>query len=844
MEEGENPPFNESQNAEKQSESFLNLTDNPENNTEDSMSKHLMHNFQITENHEDNLNKYLNSNHLEEFVTNSGKKKEEYEFYFKRKEKVENKETKTEGGIITHDKTQNNVDEEENDLEAFYERKQSFMEEALGRKSFTSKNSKMSNSNLSIRNSTPKVSSTGDKKKQKNFITNTSTNLSQSTRNVNRNTINVVSYDQFKNAKANRSTKNSPDSKPNNNSRMMRSSSQRSLSVSRNNNSSINKEKPSLKLKITHDTVEDISVGYKSLMNTKKQQRQPTLQSQQTSNTSVNTFRKGNKNNPINNPKNNPTKNSSTPLTLPNSSLKITQSIPQSMPITTKDKELNLSLSENKFNGELTKERAPEGNNNMMTIQDLNSNDNNLLNLNSEENLENPMLGKRLSLRNSKLTNNYTTENKMDTHTQSSEVSRKMTLQSEIITKSIMDENYADEIRQIYVKRRATKSNNSIIEGDSSKDNKENTSEFYKRNVLWKKDIFNKSMQLKEVIENKKMEECSFTPKVTKASRKILSKSLNHAHYDTDDFYSKNMKWKQQVEKFKQNQHLLNERKQYEECLFQPMTNRKGLDPLVGAVTGDYIYKKNIDWLKKVNENRKIKDLEMQQEMRDKSKHETIRQRLAKSRSGRSILHNLNKNNTYEAYQDSVRLEEEKSEDRLKKDLISPGFSASNVISSIRSLHNQTNVSYPYREVEKETIDQEINQIKDLIVSLKNTLEENKYLYSGQNENENENEKSYINKQSKYNKSLTRPQIDTTNNSHYINFNDSYQTNTVNMKSPTMKRNYSLDKSRFKKSHNFNTYSTLRTSEAEYIDKYKKLMQKYEKEQEKREEEKNQISQD
>ena len=50
---------------------------------------------------------------------------------------------------------------------------------------------------------------------------------------------------------------------------------------------------------------------------------------------------------------------------------------------------------------------------------------------------------------------------------------QKMTVQSEALTKGIADDNYTEEIKQIYVKRRATRTNNNSLILDTEEKKKE-----------------------------------------------------------------------------------------------------------------------------------------------------------------------------------------------------------------------------------------------------------------------------------------------------------------------------------------------------------------------------------
>jgi len=80
---------------------------------------------------------------------------------------------------------------------------------------------------------------------------------------------------------------------------------------------------------------------------------------------------------------------------------------------------------------------------------------------------------------------------------------------------------------------------------------------------------------------------------------------------------------------------LIKERREYEECFFQPTTNKKVYESNIGShrdfKKGDEFYKKNIEWLEKTKENKKNAELLYHEELRSANKEKVkIRDRLAK----------------------------------------------------------------------------------------------------------------------------------------------------------------------------------------------------------------------
>ena len=77
------------------------------------------------------------------------------------------------------------------------------------------------------------------------------------------------------------------------------------------------------------------------------------------------------------------------------------------------------------------------------------------------------------------------------------------------------------------------------------------------------------------------------------------------------------MLWKRNVEKRTQNRQLIQERKDYQECLFEPQLFRKknGLDRKFiekkEVLGNDFMYNRTMEWKNKLDENIKRRELEI-----------------------------------------------------------------------------------------------------------------------------------------------------------------------------------------------------------------------------------------
>lgn len=108
--------------------------------------------------------------------------------------------------------------------------------------------------------------------------------------------------------------------------------------------------------------------------------------------------------------------------------------------------------------------------------------------------------------------------------------------------------------------------------------------------------------------------ECTFKPKISESSEKIL---FNSDKFNGMNTYDRNLIWKRNVDKNIQNNHLIQERKAFQECLFEPQLFRKPLLTVQNVITSskenfknDNMYNKTKEWKTKVDTIRKHKEIE------------------------------------------------------------------------------------------------------------------------------------------------------------------------------------------------------------------------------------------
>lgn len=75
---------------------------------------------------------------------------------------------------------------------------------------------------------------------------------------------------------------------------------------------------------------------------------------------------------------------------------------------------------------------------------------------------------------------------------------------------------------------------------------KKETESVYSKNILWKKKIIDRSMELKKKKDDSELKECSFSPMTSFSGRAKLN----------EEFYEKNIKWKKDIQKQNQSERV------------------------------------------------------------------------------------------------------------------------------------------------------------------------------------------------------------------------------------------------------------------------------------------------
>lgn len=260
------------------------------------------------------------------------------------------------------------------------------------------------------------------------------------------------------------------------------------------------------------------------------------------------------------------------------------------------------------------------------------------------------------------------------------------------------------ELKDIYEKRK-----NYFSENKGKKVKRCNTigSELYERNKNYMQKTKEKVQILKEQIEKTEMDNCSFAPKITETTNQILNDSISYKSYmSVDDFYQKNIEWKAQKNNLLKEKINYLDKKKYEECSFQPNHNdqSKYVKEITGR-SGDYIYKKNIEWLNKVKENRKRNELELLEEYNQEI--EKVKEQNAK------LIKYANKEKSILSHEENLEL------------LARPKY-INNKIKRSRSFSTRSMDKSNGFSIQSQMNTYDISEMKSLIESLKDTIEKNK----------------------------------------------------------------------------------------------------------------------
>lgn len=278
---------------------------------------------------------------------------------------------------------------------------------------------------------------------------------------------------------------------------------------------------------------------------------------------------------------------------------------------------------------------------------------------------------------------------------------RNLSLNPSLVT--ITDSHRMEVIQQIYRKRmqNSLNKNNTKLSIDDERSNSLN--KIYDKNIAFLNRKAQKLQKIKDYILSTEMQNCTFQPKLSKSTKKILkhSKSVNN------DFYSKCIIWKNKRERNIQHQYMLLIKKSFEECRFYPKTNKNIHEKVIEEMKNnkdDYIYQKNLNWLKNVRENRKKGNLENLEQLRMEQEKFKIK--------NQQVINRINQR---------YKNKKETNEEILRRNLTSHNSLSNNVTSKYRGSKIKN------KKFDKgDNLLSEITKIKKMVKELNGTLKENK----------------------------------------------------------------------------------------------------------------------
>ena len=264
-----------------------------------------------------------------------------------------------------------------------------------------------------------------------------------------------------------------------------------------------------------------------------------------------------------------------------------------------------------------------------------------------------------------------------------------------------INENYKKDLYEVLDKRRDLDN----INNSKSIINKRNNNNLnvYERNKLYSEKSKEKIKILKEEKEKKEIEECSFNPQLTDQS--VTNKLLNESNYNKNtDFYNKNLQWQKKINQSIRDLIVSNEKKTYEECSFQPNTNNKfSNEEIENFKQPDFIYRKNVNWMNKVNEKKKRFGLERMEEIKKEIE----------------LIQKENKKKTqYLSEERRLMSPDENLKELSKPKHITPKYYKKNI-----KRGNSEKKELKDLENDKK---KDFGEIQDLILSLKDSLENNR----------------------------------------------------------------------------------------------------------------------
>ena len=265
-----------------------------------------------------------------------------------------------------------------------------------------------------------------------------------------------------------------------------------------------------------------------------------------------------------------------------------------------------------------------------------------------------------------------------------------------------LNNNYKKDLNEVLYKRKDLEN----LDNKNNELNKKNNNNLniYERNKLYSEKSKEKIKVLKQEIEKKEIEECSFYPHLT-TDQNITNKFLNESNKKID-FYNKNLEWQKKINKSIRDLIVSNEKKTYEECSFHPNTNNKfSNEEIQNFKQPDFIYRKNINWMNKVNEKKKRYELEKMEEI--KKEIELIQ------KENKKATQYLSEERRLMTYDDNLK-------ELSKPKYITPKYTKKNIKRGNSVKNDFKNCDFEINNKK------DFKEIQNLILSLKDSLQNNK----------------------------------------------------------------------------------------------------------------------
>jgi len=264
-----------------------------------------------------------------------------------------------------------------------------------------------------------------------------------------------------------------------------------------------------------------------------------------------------------------------------------------------------------------------------------------------------------------------------------------------------LNDNYKKDLNEVLYKRKDLEN----LDNKNNKINNRNNNNLniYERNKLYSEKSKEKIKVLKQEIEKKEIEECSFYPQLTTDQNITYKYESNNKKID---FYNKNLEWQKKINQSIRDLIVSNDKKTYEECSFHPNTNNKfSNEEIQNFKQPDFIYRKNINWMNKVNEEKKRYELEKMEEI--KKEIELIQ------KENKKATQYLSEERRLMTYDDNLK-------ELSKPKYITPKYTKKNIKRGNSVKNNYKNCDF---EINNKI---DFKEMQNLILSLKNSLQNNK----------------------------------------------------------------------------------------------------------------------